>query len=261
MSQTSNQKKTLLRTFIDSQIWLSKKLDTLLPEVYRTDGNSDFINNVAPKYVQHPTLKIYDLGGGSQPFVSLEQKEKYGHTIVGLDIDADELDAAPDGIYDEKIVADLSQYKGTGDADLVICQAALEHVHDNVGAFRAIASVLKPGGKAVLFAPSRNAVFARLNLILPEAWKRKFLFKLFPHKAEGHDGFPAFYDHCTPSEFRKLASRNGLNVEVMRPYYISSYFQIFFPVYALWRLWVIVFKTVAGEAAAETMVFVLKKKD
>ena len=31
-----------------------------------------------------------------------------------------------------------------------------------------------------------------------------------PDKAHGHDGFPAYYDRCTPREIEALARDNGL---------------------------------------------------
>ena len=99
--------------------------------------------------------------------------------MVGLDIDGKELSAAPDGLYDRTAAADITKYRGQGDADLVICQALLEHVHDTGRALEAIASILKPGGRALIFVPSRNAVYARLNLLLPENLKRRILFAFF----------------------------------------------------------------------------------
>jgi SAM-dependent methyltransferase len=61
-----------------------------------------------------------------------------------------------------------------------VCQALLEHVSDVNGAFESIASILRPGGQAVIFVRSRNAVFARINLVLPEKFKRWILFQVFP---------------------------------------------------------------------------------
>jgi len=250
---------SIFRKIVNSQIWLSRKFDEMLPEVYSIDGNKDFLNKIAPQYIQNAGFKVYDLGGGSQPYVTKAQKDMYGLTLVGLDIEAEELDAAPNGVYDEKIVSDLSEYRGDGDADLIVCQATLEHVHDNVGAFKALATTLKSGGRAILFAPSRKAAFAQLNLILPERIKKKLLFKFFPHKAAGHDGFQAFYDHCTPRQFRLLAQDNGLKVEMLKPYYMSSYFQVCFPLYFVWRIWMVCFKTICAEDAAETFTMVIKK--
>jgi 2-polyprenyl-6-hydroxyphenyl methylase/3-demethylubiquinone-9 3-methyltransferase len=141
----------------------------------------------------------------------------------------------------------------------VICQALLEHVRDTGGAFRAISSILKPGGRAILFVPSRNAVFARLNLLLPETWKRRILFSIFPEMQRDH-GFPAFYHQCTPAGFARLSGQYGLVTEDRRLYFQSDYFRFCFPLHAVWRIWTLLFRLVAGPAAAETFTLVLRKK-
>lgn len=249
---------TLLRNFLDTNRKISKWFDHYLPLDMRIDGNKDFLDNVAPKYLHVRNLKIYDIGGGSQPLVSIKTKNEWGLSVVGLDIDSHELESAEPGIYDELVVADLSNYCGMSDADLVICQTTLEHVSNNTGAFQGIASMLKPGAYGLLFTPSRHAWFARLNLALPEALKCKLLFSLFPEKAKGHDGFPAYYDRCSPKEFRQLAAENNLTVVELKPYYISSYFQVFFPLYFIWRIWILLFRYVFKENAAETFTMVIQ---
>ncbi len=176
---------------INANVALSRAIDGLLPASLRRDGNRTFLKDYAPRAIQAGTT-VYDLGGGSQPFVSLDVKERFGLRVVGLDISAEEMAQAPAGVYDRMIAADLCTYIGKGDADIVMCQATLEHVPDGAGAMRAIASVLKPGGRVFIFAPSRNALFARLNLILPQRVKEKSCSPSSPKKAQGHDGFPAF---------------------------------------------------------------------
>ncbi len=61
--------------------------------------------------------------------------------------------------------------------------------------------------------PSRNAVFARLNMLLNEDLKKSLLWFFFP-QAKGQQGFRAYYSHCTPSQIEELAKQNGLEVEV-----------------------------------------------
>ncbi len=248
-----------LRAFIDAQIRLSRKFDMYLDESYRRDGNQHFHEKVVPPFIQKGTV-IYDIGGGSRPYIGRAEKAEKSLTVIGTDISQSELEAAPPGAYDRIICADITRYTGEEKADLIICQAVMEHVRDSDGAFRGISTILKPGGVALLFMPSRNALFARLNLLLPESWKRKILFSLFPHKAEGHDGFPAFYDQCTPRRFRALAEKYNMTVEELHSYYISSYFAIFTPAYVLWRCWVILFRRLCGENAAETFTLVLRKR-
>jgi 2-polyprenyl-6-hydroxyphenyl methylase/3-demethylubiquinone-9 3-methyltransferase len=247
----------LARTFIQYNRRLCDKLDRLLPEKFRVDGNTDFQRTFAPPYLK-PDAVVYDVGGGKQPFVSEEQKRRLRLRIVGIDISREELERAPDGIYDRMIAEDIARFQGEGDADLVICQAVLEHVQDVDGAFRAMASSLRPGGTACVFVPSRNAVFARLNLLLPQAVKSYLLFTLFPGARAGQ-GFPSYYNQCTPDDFARLAREHDLEVTAAKHYYLSRYFTFFAPAHALWRAWGLSFFLLKGPQAAETFSIALRK--
>ncbi|RZA35449.1 MAG: class I SAM-dependent methyltransferase [Lysobacteraceae bacterium] len=249
----------LIRRFIDANRRCSHAFDAMLvPDKFSVDGNRDFIDHFAKKYLQ-PGLTVFDVGGGKQPYINRETKERLGLTVVGLDIDANELARAPQGLYDQVICADITKFCGTGTADLLVCQALLEHVSDVNAAFESIASILRPGGRAVIFVPSRNALFARLNLILPEKFKRWILFQAFP-QAKVDAGFRSYYDRCTPLEFRKLIKANGLREIEFRPYYQSAYFSFFFPAYMAWRLWTLLFWLLKGEQAAETFCVAFDKQ-
>jgi 2-polyprenyl-3-methyl-5-hydroxy-6-metoxy-1,4-benzoquinol methylase len=249
---------TILSSIIKANFVASKWFDsTFLPLCLAKDGNRDFIDNVAPLYLV-PGLKIYDVGGGKQPFVSLDKKKILDLHIVGLDIDQDELNRAPLGAYDEMMCIDISQVSGKSDGDLVICQAVLEHVRDTENAMKSISSLLKPGGKALIFVPSRNAVFARLNLMLPERVKRSLLFAIYPQTRTAQ-GFPSYYNNCTPRNLSSLAESSGMSVRKSYCYYMSGYFSFLFPLYVLWRLWILLFKTLSPAQASETFILVLEK--
>lgn len=251
---------SVLRKFMNANVSLSKWFDRrFLPSTFLVDGNKDFINRMAPSYLQQG-MKIYDVGGGKQPFVDVNKKQQLGLTVVGIDICQSELDRAPVGGYDETICADIAKVEGFGDGDLVICQAVLEHFKDTEGAIRSIATLLKPGGKALIFVPSRNAIFARLNILLPENIKRKILFSVYPSTSTAQ-GFPSFYYKCTPNDFIAMAKQSGLKEGESRYYFISSYFSFLFPVYLVWRFWIMLFKAIAGRQAAETFSMVLVKDD
>jgi len=249
---------TAARRLIDSQTKLSNRFDCLLPEDFRVDGNREYLDKLVPAFVQ-PRNVIYDVGGGKNPAVGVERKAELGLRVIGVDIDGAELASAPAGSYDQTVCADITGYQGPGDGDLVICQALLEHVRDTSGALRAISSILKPGGRALIFVPSRNAVYARLNLLLPEALKRKILFTVFPDMRRDH-GFRAFYDRCTPAGFVGMAAQHGLLTEDCRLYFKSDYFRFCFPLHAAWRLWMLVFRLFAGRQAAETFTLILRKQ-
>ncbi len=246
-----------MRRLIRFQTWLSLCFDRLLPRDLLTDGNREFLDSIVPANLSAGAV-IYDVGGGKNPVVSPGQKAALGLHVVGVDIDRDELEAAPAGAYDRVAPADITAYQGAGDADLVICQALLEHVRDTDGALRAIASILKPGGRALIFVPSRNAVYARLNLLLPQEFKRRILFAVFPGMRRDH-GFKAFYDRCTPAGFDGMSRRHGMVTDDRRVYFQSEYFQFFFPLHALWRIWTLLFRWIAGAQAAETFTLILRK--
>jgi 2-polyprenyl-6-hydroxyphenyl methylase/3-demethylubiquinone-9 3-methyltransferase len=250
--------KTILRKFIDGQIRWSQRLDRAVPRWLSRDGNSHFVREMAWQHIGAGQT-VYDIGGGKHPLIPARVKEERRLRVIGVDIDAGELRQAPPGAYDDIICADICSHVGAGDGDLLICQALLEHVPDTQAAFRAMASMLRPGGKALLFVPSRNALFARLNLLLPEELKKKILYSVFPQTAK-QQGFKSYYDACTPRGFRALAARSGFEVRETQLFYQSAYFTFFFPLHALWRCWVLLFHLVDRVQSAETFAMVLEKR-
>ena len=247
----------MIRKFINGQRTLSKFFDQLLSEKFLLDGNSDFADSLVPKHMS-PGLNVYDIGGGKNPFYKPIEKRINNLTVYGLDIDSNELERAPEGAYDKMICAGILTYHGDCDADVVICQTLLEHVQDQEKAITALASILKPGGVLLIFVPCRNALFARLNLFLPEKMKKKMLSVIQP-KAGDNKGFKSYYDQCTLEDFNKLAAKNKLDVVEERYYYSSSYFNFFFPFYLFWRLWVLINFLFGNKQAVETFSLCLRK--
>jgi 2-polyprenyl-3-methyl-5-hydroxy-6-metoxy-1,4-benzoquinol methylase len=246
-----------LRKTVDLQIRWSNRLDNLLPDLFRIDGNQNFIHEFVTPYLT-PGAVVYDVGGGKQPMIPVDSKVGLGLRVVGLDIDETELHSAPAGAYDTTVCCDIARYQGNADGDVVICQALLEHVTNVTDALRAIDSILKPGGVALLFVPSANALYAKLNLVLPERLKRAILFTVFP-KTSKAQGFRAYYDRCTPREIKKIAGKCGLLTERLRLYYHSGYFAFLAPLYALWRVWSLAFYAIDRERAAEAFSVALRK--
>jgi 2-polyprenyl-3-methyl-5-hydroxy-6-metoxy-1,4-benzoquinol methylase len=246
-----------VRKTIDVNVRLSARFDALLPEYYRVDGNRDFKERFAHSFI-HGGIRLVDVGGGKRPFLNAEKKTALGIYVTGIDISQRELDSAPPGAYDATVCTDIATYRGNCDADVLVCQAVLEHVRDVKGAFAAFASILKPGGVALVWVPSRYSIFSLLNLLFPESLKQKLLFSIFPNTKEAQ-GFPSYYDQCTPARFRKLAQEHGFIIECERLYYSNKYFYFFAPLHIAWRAWLAGFRTLFGESAAETFSLALRK--
>ena len=247
----------VLPHLIASQVALSRAFDRLLPQSFRVDGSKDFKQRIVPNHLRSGFV-VYDVGGGGRPCVDIETKRRLDLKLVGLDIDEEEFAKAPVGLYDRTIVIDVAAYSEDSVADLVVCKSTLEHVGDTEAALAAMARLLKPSGTLLVFAPSRNALYARLNLLLPERLKRRLLSTFLPNQAD-HLGFPARYNHCTPRDFRRFASGQGLEIKELRPYYISSYFSVVFPLYVAWRVWILARWLVVREHAAETFVLIARR--
>jgi 2-polyprenyl-6-hydroxyphenyl methylase/3-demethylubiquinone-9 3-methyltransferase len=248
-----------VRRLIEAQIRLTHRFDRLIPADLRVDGNRDFIERIVPRYLR-PGSTVYDVGCGKNPVISQRQKSELRLKVTGLDVDADEMREAAPGTYDETICVDLTTYQGRSDADLVICQSLLEHVRDVEAAIRAISSILRRGGRALIFTPCRNALYARLNRMLPQDFKRRLLFAIFPEMRRSH-GFPAFYDRCTAYDLQQLAFRYDLITESLSAYFESGYFRFCLPIHVAWRIGVLTFRLAAGDQAAETMSLVLRKQE
>jgi ubiquinone/menaquinone biosynthesis C-methylase UbiE len=249
----------IARQLIASQVALSRAFDRLLPQSFLIDGSKDFKKRIVPSYFR-PGQVIYDIGGGARPCVDLETKRRLRLKVTGVDIEGEELAKAPHGLYDCTIVTDITTYQEQNAADLVVCKSTLEHVHNTEAALATMARLLKPGGMLLVFVPSRNALYARLNVLLPEHLKMRLLSAFMPDRVD-HLGFPAMYDHCTPRDFCRFAASNGLQIKELRPYYISSYFSVVFPIYVLWRFWLLAYRAVAREHAAESFVLIARKPE
>lgn len=240
--------------------WSSAFDRKFMPEKFLVDGNVDYLQRYLPENLEVTPVgvKVYDVGCGKNPAISIDVRNKLQATVIGIDLSRAELERAPASALDKCIEANICEYRGDGDGDLLLCQALLEHVPDVDKAFLAMSTMLRQGGKALIFVPSRNAVFARLNIFLPQRIKLWLLHAIFPNSRRDQ-GFPSFYNRCTPRDFRLLAAKHGFVVEELLTYYSSGYFSFFFPLYFLWRLWILFFEKLNSEQAAETFIIKLRR--
>ncbi|MFK7849070.1 MAG: class I SAM-dependent methyltransferase [Rhodothermales bacterium] len=188
-------------------------------------GNSDILENMKFKG------DVADIGGGKQPYFS----QRPSHiTYTGIDIDATELALAPPGVYTKTVVADITRPPLDLKFDVIICRFVLEHVADTQAAIEGVYAMMKPGATCYISAPSRYAIFSKINIILPETFKQWLLFKVYPAKQT--DGFKAYYDKMSPSELSDIIKAQGGNIEQIHHTKFSGYFTFFFPLHLIWRL-------------------------
>lgn len=246
----------MLTKIINSQMKLSEKFDDIvMPSQFRVSNY--YFRSIISTYIRENSV-IYEIGGGKHPFTSRDLKTLLQCQIVGVDIDEGELENAPAAVYDKTIVADITKYRGIEDGDIAICLMVLEHVKDTKLALQGIASCLKKGGYCAILLPSGNALYSWINRMLPEGLKRRLLFSIFP-QSKNHANFRAYYDHCTPGQIKQACKSIGLEIVEERYYYQSPYFSFFFPLYVLWRIYLLLYYILDKKEAAETFGLVLRK--
>lgn len=221
-----------LQSIFRVQVRWCRWLDRRLFSEFSEDGNSRFVELVRQMVPERAV--VADIGGGKTPFFSADEVAERCLQVVGVDVSADELGSAPLGCYQRCVEGAIEEVRGSCDCDVVIAQSVLEHVLDGRLAAEGVASFCRPSGVVVTFCPNRRAWFAQLNLILPEALKRWVLFSIFPEK-RNRQGFPAYYDGCTAGEMRRNLENAGVDVERIIPFFTSSYFMFFVPLYLFWR--------------------------
>lgn len=249
-------KRSMLQIFFASQVAMCKRFDNVVFGGMAVDGNGQFTTYV--RGLQFSDASVADVGCGKTPFFSANEKISKRLRVTGVDISSEELQQAPEGALDATIVSPIEECRGLQDHDFVLAQSVLEHVRDGRAAARGICALLRPGGVVITFCPSKNACFARLNLLLSERIKRRILFWIFPEKRE-RQGFPAFYDGCSVREFEANMRAGGVERIETRCYFTSSYFMFFFPAYLAWRIATFPLMRMWPSVFCETFMFIGRK--
>jgi SAM-dependent methyltransferase len=164
-----------------------------LPVRYNEEWGIEFWERV--NQALQPGACVLDIGAGRRPTVAPEERPDGVH-YIGLDVSESELGLAPQGSYDEVVVADAHMLVPSlvGRLDLIVAWQVFEHFRD----LRAAASVFhqytKPGGVVVACFSGRHAVFAIVNRLLPNGMGSRVTERLMRRPRDTI--FPAYYDHC-----------------------------------------------------------------
>lgn len=172
-----------------------------LPARYHEPWRAVFDQRFAGALV--PGVRILDMGAGRSPCIEPGDRPP-GSTYVGLDLSAEELDAAPPGSYDETICGAIEDHRAELDNrfGLVISWQVLEHVRSLPDSLANVRRYLRPGGLFVAQLSGRFSVTSALNAMLPRrpaVWAMEKLLNRRPETV-----FPAPYDSCWYSALVRL---------------------------------------------------------
>lgn len=209
---------------------LCRRLERFLPQA-RSDLFGLYDRRVAERMNSRPGQVVVDVGGGKSCSFVKHKAPSLDARIIAVDVSGEEMRDNPD--VDEKRVADVTGGLpfGDGEVDMVVSKSVLEHLEDVEGFVAHSARVLKRGGYFIHLFPSKWALFAILNQMLPRRVSTPLLHSCVPESG-GICGFPAFYHKCYYSGLKPLLERNGFQVaEVHVSYYQSKYFDFCFPLF------------------------------
>jgi SAM-dependent methyltransferase len=161
-----------------------------------------FLERLRPLLVDGVT--ILDVGGGRDPTLAPADRPA-GCRYAGLDISADELEAAGAGAYDATYVHDIAEsLPDLRDVDVIISWQVLEHVASLPRALSNLRAMLRPGGTMLAQTSGRYAAFALAARAMPHRLRVRVLARYLGHLEE--DKFPTHYDQCTARALERLLS-------------------------------------------------------
>lgn len=181
---------------------------------------------------------IVDVGGGRKFFYADRIQPAGRLKVIAVDISPEELAQNVD--VDETHVADVSKEIPVpdGSADLILTRALLEHVDGVPGAIQEMARVLRPGGIALHFVPSRYSLFGLGARLLPFGPLLKVTLKLAPWFKSEAFGFAVHYDHCYPKALEREFKKAGFSsVETQVSWSCEYFFMGVYPIYLMHALY------------------------
>lgn len=151
-----------------------------------------------------PGIRILDVGSGRNPSISPEERPSECQ-YIGLDISAAELASAPEGVYDDTLVHDITQpLPPLEKFDLVVSWQVLEHVKPLGRALENLRAVLRPGGTMLAQVSGTFSAFALLARVVPHSTRVWAMTRYLGHAEE--EKFPTRYEHCWASAIERLCS-------------------------------------------------------
>ncbi|MGH1410629.1 MAG: bifunctional 2-polyprenyl-6-hydroxyphenol methylase/3-demethylubiquinol 3-O-methyltransferase UbiG [Aeromonas sp.] len=150
--------------------------------------------------------RILDIGCGGG--ILAESMARRGARVTGIDMGKEPLGVArlhalEQGVELEyrQITAEAHAAEAPGQYDVVTCMEMLEHVPDPASVLRAIATLVRPGGRVFVSTINRNPKSYLMMIIGAE-----YLMKMVPKGTHDHNKF------ITPAELCRMGEAAGLLV-------------------------------------------------
>lgn len=221
-----------IRAFIRWNRSVCKRIESCLPQA-AASIETQYLNAVEKYMNARGNQVIVDVGGGRSCRFAARRDPSLQNRIVCVDVSGDEMQFNRD--VDEKRVCDIMQdlpFEAES-VDLLVSRSVLEHLEQQDRFLANSYRVLKPGGVCVHLFPSKYALFALINQMLPAKISRWLVNSVF-EGTKGILGFPAIYDKTYDTAFRSALAAAGLSVEeIQNGYYQSSYFSFFVPFFLI----------------------------
>lgn len=246
----------MIKAFVSANRRLSR---WLTPDHQHESNVFYMFAKVAAQIIALPTTRtVLDAGAGASWFFDDHFKRAHKIRLIGVDIDAGEM-ALNDSLDERHVgsVCDALPVRA-GSVDAITAYSGVEHFPDNQAFLRNCFEALRPGGRFIAQFPSRYALFATINRLLPQKLAHAVLFTLRPG-TEGHMGFRAHYDRTNYSAFKAMAEAEGFEVEYHLPGYYDAYFNFFTPLFLVWQLVCTALFFVGAKNFATYNLFVLRK--
>jgi hypothetical protein len=168
------------------------------------------------KLVDGGAKRIFDIGGGAIPALTLRRIEASGLEYVLVDESAEELRRAPAGyegvqadVLDREALSRLVNERGPADG-VITCWAA-EHIRDGERFHRNVFELLRPGGRAVHLFSTLYALPFVVNRVLSSEQSAKLLARVQPERKAK---FGVYYSWCRGPTARQLAGLRAIGYTV-----------------------------------------------
>ena len=161
-----------------------------------------------------PGMAVCEIGGGANPLLSSDERDRLGVSYTVIDVDASELAKAPGDIC--KIELDITATAPSSRFDLVISRHLAEHVCDPGRMHRNVHTMLNQGGLAIHFFPTLYAAPFLVNRLMPEQIAQRVLLRLQPDRTSSgtQAKFPAYYRWCRGPTSRQVRRLTAAGFEI-----------------------------------------------